>query len=340
MALAEALRDAAGDRRTGPCCWSPGRPRSWSSARAGPARVDPPGHPARPDLPVLPEQSAPGRPGGPLLGGAGARDAAARAVILVDRNDPYSVDLAVCFRRAIERSLPRASRSSSNSAAVGPGPRRPGRGARPLERQQAEAIWKEATGPGGRTTWVILPLQGRPARRMLRRCGDLARYAPGPADGAAAGPLRRRDRPGDPLRAGRRRPRAAGLVRLVGVDPPAGPAAEAEESSQVDAEIVAAVIRALDRPGDARADLADALAKLELTADDPGAMGRSLAFTAGERRGDDLGHVLTIGPGQAEIRPTPGPPTAGGARRCRCPWSRSRPAAEAGAASSRSGPIP
>ena len=31
-------------------------------------------------------------------------------------------------------------------------------------------------------------------------------------------------------------------------------------------------------------------------------MGRSLAFTrAGERRGDDLGHVLTIRPGQAEI---------------------------------------
>jgi hypothetical protein len=72
-------------------------------------------------------------------------------------------------------------------------------------------------------------------------------------------------------------------------------------ASQIPAEIIAALARVLDQPGPPP-DLASALAELDLSAEDPAAFGRSLAFEpSGERRAADLGHVLAIVPGRSEV---------------------------------------
>ena len=69
-------------------------------------------------------------------------------------------------------------------------------------------------------------------------------------------------------------------------------------TSQVPAEIISTLALMLDRP-EVPDDLAAALTDLELPAGHPAAFGRSLAFDpSGERRADDLGHVLAIFPGR------------------------------------------
>jgi hypothetical protein len=72
-------------------------------------------------------------------------------------------------------------------------------------------------------------------------------------------------------------------------------------ASQIPAEIIAALSRVLYQPGPPP-DLAEALARLDLSAEDPAAFGRSLAFEpSGERRATDLGHVLAIVPGRSDV---------------------------------------
>jgi hypothetical protein len=74
---------------------------------------------------------------------------------------------------------------------------------------------------------------------------------------------------------------------------------------QLPAEIVSALMRCLDAMSDREttADrLRDALVGLEISARDRAALGRSIAFTrAGERRGDDLGHVLLVLPERVDV---------------------------------------
>lgn len=225
-----------------------------------------------------------------------------RAVLVVDRHDPFSVDLAAAIHRAVERVAPEADiveRADSLGLPVAQDETNlPG----PAEESLADSIWREAERlPAGHTTWVFLPLQQVPTLRFLTALRRHARRVPGPG----LGPLRVvcGDGIGFPE-----------LAQLAGRCPfpvwcsssatvPAAAQALGKGVSpdtQVPAEIVAAVVLGLDaQPGrrPASETLRDALGALRLGPDDPAAMGRSLAFRrSGERAGDDLGHVLMIRP--------------------------------------------
>ncbi|HEX8199760.1 MAG TPA: hypothetical protein VF590_04680 [Isosphaeraceae bacterium] len=233
--------------------------------------------------------------------------APARVDILVDRNDPYSVDLAESFGAVIR------SPGVAPDAAICPRPAdlsapSPG-GLEEVpslwERQQAKAIWDEATRTSaGRTTWVVLPLQGRPTWRMLTALRDLAPYAPDAADG------RLRVLCGDGIGLETLTELARGglsfpvwCVSAASIPGPARPEAPGfAATTQLQAEIASALILGLDRPAGSAEDLGAALRALRLGAEDRAAWGRSLAFTpAGERDGNDLGHAFTTGPGRPEI---------------------------------------
>ena len=106
------------------------------------------------------------------------REGPARVEMVVDRLDPYSVDLAECFRREVARAYPKAEIPPDvDETATPPGPRFSGRGPLPTEAdlRHARAIWREVSTDRRRETWVMLPLQNDPARRML-----LALNAAGP----------------------------------------------------------------------------------------------------------------------------------------------------------------
>ncbi|HEY2156690.1 MAG TPA: hypothetical protein VGH33_13750, partial [Isosphaeraceae bacterium] len=101
-----------------------------------------------------------------------------RVEMVVDRLDPYSVDLAECFRREIAGAYPQAEVAPEvDETATSPGPRFSGRGPLPTEGdlRHARAIWREVSQDPKRETLVVLPLQNDPARRML-----LALNAAGP----------------------------------------------------------------------------------------------------------------------------------------------------------------
>ena len=93
-----------------------------------------------------------------------------RAVLVVDPLDPYSTDLADCFRAELARAFPKAEvvePTDLSSAAIRPA--FSGRNALPSPSEQrcARAIWRAASEGSGGETWVVLPLQGVPARRMI-----------------------------------------------------------------------------------------------------------------------------------------------------------------------------
>lgn len=309
-ALADALRGAAGpDAKDGPVLLVP-----WASAvlvervepGAGPVAlldIEPgrtfrfcPNNQREADLVVraLAEHDA-----GTTLG---------RAYIIEDHHDPYSVDLADCFQRAIERVAPGAEvvdhADTLDFTGMSDGTDLP----RPSEDALAETIWREAAQlPDGRALWVVLPLQDQPANRMLLALRRQAR-GPGP------GPLRVVC--GDGLSLGT-------LVALAGKPPfpvwcasfdtpttlKRGVVAAATAQLQIPAEIVSALVHCLDRPagrGVTTAGLRQALRSLQIAAGDRAGLGRSIAFTpTGERRGDDLGHVLMIRPGATSIFAVP-----------------------------------
>jgi hypothetical protein len=230
-----------------------------------------------------------------------------RVDLVVDRNDPYSVDLADLFHRIIERRFRNVELVEHADQVVFPGtnatPGMPG----PLEDALAESICR-AAGPStsAHATWVVLPLQKEPARRMLLALRRHARRLPRGVDGGL------RVLCGDGLA-------MADLAEVAGDCPfpvwcfsplslPAedpGPAAVEGTDGQICAEIVSALVRCLDvAPGRVVTSdsLRDALAVLRLAPPDPAAFGRSLSFApTGERQGIDVGHVLMIRPGERTV---------------------------------------
>lgn len=230
-----------------------------------------------------------------------------RVDLVVDRNDPYSLDLADSFHRVIERRFKNVDliehadkRGYPNVANVAGLPST-------SEDSLAESLCRSAAQLGpGQVAWVVLPLQEAPARRMLLA---LRRHARQP-DRSESVPLRvlcgdavglkvfeemARDCPFElwgfspnSLRAGNE---ARDTVRGTNV--------------QVAAEIVSATLYCLDVPDGkpATADaLRESLAGLRLGPDDPFTFGRSLAFApSGERQGSDLGHVLHVRPGDSSV---------------------------------------
>ena len=236
-----------------------------------------------------------------------AKRAPRRIVIVVDRNDPYSLDLAASFHRAAERVAPEAEIFEHADSLSFPPPADPLALPSAAEERLAESIWHEAEAHSDEgTTWVMLPLQDEPTQRMI---AALRRHAP------------RAPRVGDdPLRV------VCGdaigftaLSQLAGRCPfpiwsgtsasaPAAAAAVVEGMSpdtQITAEIVSALIRGVDAStkGPVTSDhLREALATLRIDANDPAAMGRPLAFRpSGERAGDALGHVLMAQPGDTTV---------------------------------------
>ena len=230
-----------------------------------------------------------------------------RAVLVVDRHDPYSVDLAASFHRALEHVAPHAEIVERSDSLSLPVLNDPLGLPSPAEEALAESIWRGAEKqPAKRTTWVLLPLQDEPTRRMIAALRRHAQRGLRPGDGLL------RVVCGDGIG-------FSNLSQLAGRCPfpiwssssaSAPAAAQAlgqglSPDTQIPAEIVSALILCLD-PRDARppppAPLRDALAGLHLAPNDPAAMGRSLAFSrSGERVGDDVGHVLMIRPDRRAV---------------------------------------
>lgn len=223
-----------------------------------------------------------------------------RAFFVVDRDDPYSNDLAEAFVAALEGVAPGAAiprdqeildlNGRANAPAL-------------QERAWARRVWRavEEAGPS-RKVLVFLPLQEEPARRLLVALQGYGPAMPGADDcglrvicgdavgrevlGQLAGPL------AFPVW-------AASSATIVEEDP----ALVAHEGQiQIPAEAIAALLACLDRPKAAAVDLAAALRALDLPADDRHVLGRRLAFDGqGERQGDGLGSVLGIEPGDAVV---------------------------------------
>jgi hypothetical protein len=241
--------------------------------------------------------------------------------LAIDPLDPYSVELGEFFRVEIGRAYPRAEfldlHDGPPSAAR---PRLSGPSTIPtaIEQRRAKAIWRAVTeGPSGET-WVVLPMQLEPALRML---AVLNGASPGRHDAA--------DRPlnvicGDAVGHSTLAALANQLVFPVwsvstASDHSATHRLEGDIREQ--AEIVAALLIALDRPDNAPTP--DALLSLLRTPGGegpPAPFGRPLAFTeSGEREGYEPGEVLNLQPDSPTVfvddlgrRLEPRPADAGG----------------------------
>ena len=226
-----------------------------------------------------------------------------RVEMVVDRLDPYSVDLADCFRREIAQAFPKAEiLDPVDETATSPGPRFSGRGPLPTaaDVRHARQIWREISDDPKEETWVILPIQNDPARRML-----LALNGAAPSRHEAE-----------------RRPLTVIIGDTVGPTTlawfanqlafPVWAASAASnhaaerglpEDVMEQAETVAALLIALDRPGPpASAEvLRDALLRLG-DPKPPEPFGRPLAFArSGERLGFEPGEVFQLRPDAPEV---------------------------------------
>jgi hypothetical protein len=217
-----------------------------------------------------------------------------RVVMVVDSHDPYSVDLAAGFARSIRNLAPKAVIDTEADPEPYPGLTDvPGI----VERHWAEAVWQRAHQDAqGRLTWVVLPLQAEPAKRLLLALRGLARVS----NDVNGGPIRVLcgDAISVEVLSSLLGPRGVPVWAASPASTPA-PGIGIDHDVQVHAEIVSAVVRCLDGPED---DLRKALVDLEIPAADRAAFGRSIAFAAsGERRGSDLGLVLAARPGQSRV---------------------------------------
>src|SRR5262249_34908328 len=108
-----------------------------------------------------------------------------KAVVVEDRYDQYSVDFGACFRRAIGHVVPSAEIIDRSDTVGLPVLYDPAALPTPAEEALAESIWRDAESlPQGEATWVILPLQKEPTRRLLEALSRSphARREPHPGD--------------------------------------------------------------------------------------------------------------------------------------------------------------
>lgn len=214
-----------------------------------------------------------------------------RAVVLEDPSDPYSADLASSFRSALERLVPgarlevRKSYTGSRSASDVPGPE---------EAQLARELWSAAAEA---PTWLVLPLQGEPTRRVVAALGATAPSGPRPSLHVLSGDgvgLRTLDLWRESL------PVPVSAFSSDVCPDPSG--TEAAQDHQVIREILQ-VLGHLFQKGVATPDaLATSLQDLELDAIDGRSATRVIAFEpGGERRNDGLGVVLALRPGSPAV---------------------------------------
>lgn len=228
-----------------------------------------------------------------------------RVFLVVDPFDPYSDDLADCFRHAIRTRKPDVEIVERADAVDLPSY------ARPLDLSPepsaaevalADSIVAGVESAAGRTTWAVLPLQDHPARRMIAALRRRAAWRTGSTDRSDA-PGTLRIVCGDAIE----RQALVGLAGREGLSiwcastssaPPADPGVT--DDTQALAEIALSLVWAVDRASSlapASTEVRDALRRIDLAADDPLAFGRRLAFeVTGERRGDPE-RVLAVEPG-------------------------------------------
>ena len=304
VALADPLRDAGA---TGPVLLVP-----WATA----LMADRPGSVARP-VPLL--GIDPGRtfrfcPNNRRLAesvvgcliGQDSTKPPARVFLVVDPHDPYSVDLADCFRMTIrERAgtvkvVEQAEAVGMPTMARSPGSVSPPSAA---EASLADAIWTAVEdGTDDRTTWVVLPLQGEPTRRILAALRHRASW--NSAD-EGDGPLRVVC--GDGI--GRETLDGLAGHRSFPIWCASTSTARASDhgvsnDTQTLAEIVSVVLLAVEQSPRARPtpdEVREALTRLDLAASDRAAFGRALRFAADGERLDDPGHVLAVRPGVSTV---------------------------------------
>ena len=231
-----------------------------------------------------------------------------KVFLVVDPFDPYSDDLAACFRQAIRARKPdveiveRADAvdlpSFTHSTNTLPEPS-------PAENKLADAILLSREAGDVRPTWVVLPLQDQPARRIItalrrRSAWQTTTDDPPPSSGSL------RVVCGDAIerQALHAMAESGGLSIWCASTSATVPTDQGvSDDTQTLAEIATALVWAVDQastdaPGPDQ--IRDAWKRIDLAADDPMTFGRRLAFESnGERRGD-LERVLAIQPGRTE----------------------------------------
>jgi len=223
-----------------------------------------------------------------------------RVVLVVDPLDPYSTDLAGCVRAEAARAFPEA-RVVDLREGVSAVPRLSSTTLPPTatEGRRAREIWRELIEGSEGETLVVLPLQQEPARRMIVA---LNAAAPGRHD-ARTRPLTVAcgDAVGPTTLAGF----ANQLVFPVWSVSTAGELSASsgvEEDVQDLAEVIAAVLIGLDRPGPPPSP-DDLRAGLLRPGGIPSApFGRPVAFgDGGERLGHEPGEILALQPDSPRV---------------------------------------
>ncbi|MGE3820040.1 MAG: hypothetical protein AB7I30_11500 [Isosphaeraceae bacterium] len=306
--LTVAIAEALGSLRPGSVPASPVLLIPWASAVLVPAEL--PGEAPTPLLKLAPDRSfrfCLNNQYQADLAVGGLREwergrTPRRALIVEDRDDPFSVDLAGCFQRAVEAVAPDAE-IVQRSISPGVFPPRLSTGLPgPTEDVLAASICREAdaSGDAEATTWVFLPLQDEPTRRFLlalqreSRRGTSIRVVCGDTIGEEA--------------LSEFAGRAPFPIFCVSSTSPSHVVPDASTDALIPAEIIATLAHCLDVPATTKVDadvLRESIAHLALSAESPAALGRSLAFRkSGERDGDDLGRVLMVVPERAEVLAT------------------------------------
>ncbi len=232
-----------------------------------------------------------------------------RVFLIIDPFDPYSDDLADCFRRAIRARKPDVEIVERADAVDLPS------FAHPLDHNPepsaaevalADSIVASADRADARTTWVVLPLQDQPARRMIAAIRRRANWRTNPTD-RTGGPAPLRVVCGDAIerRALDELAGQGGLSIWCASTSSSQPTDQGVgDDTQALAEITSALVWAVDQasgPTPTPTEIRDALRRIDLPADHAAAFGRALAFDmTGERRGDPE-RVL-------EVRPDAGRP--------------------------------
>ena len=232
---------------------------------------------------------------------------AQKVIIIEDRQDPYSIDLADSFHREIEHAAPgveldeRSLRPEFPSSAQ----------AASREDALAASIWDEIDKlKENRALWLVLPLQEEPSQRMIESLIRQARR------GNPVGANRFEVLTGDSLGLdilGKLAGHCPFPIWSVSTNSPSSISRqftkEFSADAQLPAEIVSSLIFALDQLGDApftSASLRKQLESIQWNGDDPRAIARPLRFRkSGERVSDEMGHVLTIQPDDPRVMAIP-----------------------------------